>query len=165
MILFTVWLLFKAKTPRSPEGRHGPFHPIFGLLPPVLQEFVAIFDLFSLLGCVVLVLSPPFSFMFLSLSTPLSNLQLSFPSSPSCLSSSLVVPFPSPLSQQLLPTSIFGTEWEQAILVTLLWNNWVEQMIFFEQIEDTSRRQASKVKTSLGNTCPAGSFFPTPRIT
>lgn len=60
MILFTVWLLFKAKTPRSPEGGHGPFHPIFGLLPPVLQEFVAIFDLFSLLGCVVLVLSPPF---------------------------------------------------------------------------------------------------------
>ena len=97
----------------------------------------------------------------------LSNLFSSFLSSPSCLSSFLVVPFPSPLSQQLLPTAIFGIEWEQAILVILLWNNWEEQMIFFEQTEDISRRrQASKVKTTLlGNTCPAGSSFPTLRIT
>lgn len=158
MILFKVWLLFKAKTQTSPEGGHGPFRSVFGLLPPVLQEFVSIFDLFSLLRCIVLVLSPPLSFMSLSLLSIVQPFQISFLSSPSCLSSSLVVPFPSPLSQQLLPTAIFGIEWEQAILVTLLWNNWEEQMIFFEQTEDTSRRrQASKFKMTLvGNTCPAG---------
>lgn len=103
----------------------------------------------------------------LSLLSIVQPFQLSFLSSPSCLSSSLIVPFPSPLSQQLLPTAIFGIEWEQAILVTLLWNNWEKQMIFFEQIEDTSRRrQTSKAKmTVLGNTCPAGSSFPIHRIT
>lgn len=120
MILFKVWLLFKAKTQTAPEGGQGPFPSVFGLLPPVLQEFVSIFDLFSLLQCIVLILSPPLSFTSLSLLSIVQPFQLPFLSSPSCLSFSLVVPFPSPLSQQLLPTAIFGIEWEQAILVTLL---------------------------------------------
>lgn len=161
MILFKVWLHFKAKTQTAPEGEHGPFHYVFGLLPPVLQELFL--SLICFLCCSVLSLF----FHLPSHSRPspyflLSNLFSSLLSSPSCLSSSLVVPFPSPLSQQLLPTAIFGIEWEQAILVTLLWNNWEEQMIFFEQIEDVLRgRQASKVKmTLLGSTCPAGSSFP-----
>lgn len=43
------------------------FHSVFGLLPPLLQEFISIFDLFSLLRCIFLILSPPLSFICLSL--------------------------------------------------------------------------------------------------
>lgn len=166
MVLFKVWLLYKAEIQTASQGGHGPSLFCIWVAP---TSFAGVY--FYLWFIFSAEMYCPYSFTFPLIHVFLFTLycptfSAPFLSSPSCLSSSLVVPFPSPLSQQSLPTAIFGIEWEQAILVTLLWNNWEEQMIFFEQIEDTSRRrQASNVKiTLLGNTCPAGLSFPTLRI-